>query len=574
MREGTDMSRSSGNMKHRKAEEHAKSLTAEGAEKADHCVTEQMQSTDGSGTTEVTDAVSGASEEVTDAVPGASEETADNVSGDAEPLNRTDCEDKNDTSDKKSTKKTWHVVNRTRPGLTAALWAAFVILIAAVAGLGAAYLYGASVYRTRFYPNTTINGVDVSKMTAEEARAAVLPHAETYELTIIEKDGAQEVLSAEELGWNPDDNGRFDQIISAQDPEHWYLHIREPHSYEEEIIASVDTVLADQAIAGLTCLTDYVRPADAQLVKLADGTYEAREEIEGSKLWEEKATDAIFSALETGAESVDLTNPDCYQHPEVTLAGSSITERAETWNRLLTAEISVQFGNGTETVSGGLLKQYITDDGQSVSFSEGWIVPMVVCWAEKYNTYGAARGFTTHAGNRIVLPEGGTYGRYLDVSGTAEAVREAISEGGTREIEAVWLRKGSSSTDDFGEVFIEVSLSEQKLWLHRSGAIVYETDIVSGLPVSGRETETGLMTIEACESDAVADPVETGGTEAVIQHKLLLSKGIYISDASWRSEFGGNVYLENGTHGSIAVPENAMQQIAEAASEGIAVIIY
>ena len=45
-------------------------------------------------------------------------------------------------------------------------------------------------------------------------------------------------------------------------------------------------------------------------------------------------------------------------------------------------------------------------------------------------------------------------------------------------------------------------------------------------------------------------------------------------DASWRSEFGGNIYRTNGSHGCINLPYSAAQEIYELVEKNTPVICY
>ena len=50
--------------------------------------------------------------------------------------------------------------------------------------------------------------------------------------------------------------------------------------------------------------------------------------------------------------------------------------------------------------------------------------------------------------------------------------------------------------------------------------------------------------------------------------------GYGMHDASWRTEFGGDIYLENGSHGCINLPPEAAPLIYDAMDIGDAIIIY
>lgn len=45
-------------------------------------------------------------------------------------------------------------------------------------------------------------------------------------------------------------------------------------------------------------------------------------------------------------------------------------------------------------------------------------------------------------------------------------------------------------------------------------------------------------------------------------------------DATWRNEFGGQIYIENGSHGCVNLPLDAAAAIYEHMSTGFPVICY
>ena len=51
-------------------------------------------------------------------------------------------------------------------------------------------------------------------------------------------------------------------------------------------------------------------------------------------------------------------------------------------------------------------------------------------------------------------------------------------------------------------------------------------------------------------------------------------KGIGIHDASWRDEYGGEIYKTNGSHGCINTPYEKMEQLYERADIGTPVIMF
>ena len=50
--------------------------------------------------------------------------------------------------------------------------------------------------------------------------------------------------------------------------------------------------------------------------------------------------------------------------------------------------------------------------------------------------------------------------------------------------------------------------------------------------------------------------------------------GIGLHDASWRKEFGGEIYKTNGSHGCINIPRDVMKEIYENFEVGTPVIMF
>ena len=49
--------------------------------------------------------------------------------------------------------------------------------------------------------------------------------------------------------------------------------------------------------------------------------------------------------------------------------------------------------------------------------------------------------------------------------------------------------------------------------------------------------------------------------------------GIGLHDASWRSKFGGNIYVNNGSHGCVNIPPEYADDIFEIVNKGTKVLV-
>ena len=98
----------------------------------------------------------------------------------------------------------------------------YIILITAIVLvvlllLGFFYIVKARSQAGRFPAKTTINGIDVSGMTATRAKNELANKAEQYTLTITERQGT-ETITGEEIGLTFIDNGDVDRLVKSFNP--------------------------------------------------------------------------------------------------------------------------------------------------------------------------------------------------------------------------------------------------------------------------------------------------------------------------------------------------------------------
>ena len=128
--------------------------------------------------------------------------------------------------------------------------------------------------------------------------------------------------------------------------------------------------------------------------------------------------------------------------------------------------------------------------------------------------------------------------------------------------------------DDLAGSYIEVSLDNQHLWLYKDGALVTETDIVSGAPTPDRETYRGAWPIpyKASPFNLTSDVY---GYDVKVNYWMPFVYGQGLHDASWQSSFGGNRYKTGaGSHGCVNLPTDQAALIYNTIESGYPIILY
>ncbi|MBO4902439.1 MAG: L,D-transpeptidase family protein [Lachnospiraceae bacterium] len=132
----------------------------------------------------------------------------------------------------------------------------------------------------------------------------------------------------------------------------------------------------------------------------------------------------------------------------------------------------------------------------------------------------------------------------------------------TPEIEAPVVPSAES-----GMTYVDVNIANQILTYFVNGSPVLITPCVTGSP--GRSTPKGIFQINNCTPGKYL----TGPTWHVwVDRWMRFSGNCGIHDATWRKQFGGDIYLRNGSHGCVNIPHD--QAILLYNMVGIGTVVY
>ena len=59
-----------------------------------------------------------------------------------------------------------------------------------------------------------------------------------------------------------------------------------------------------------------------------------------------------------------------------------------------------------------------------------------------------------------------------------------------------------------------------------------------------------------------------------VEYWMPFNGGIGFHDASWRSIFGGNIYLTNGSHGCVNMPRNSAEILYDYIDSSMPIFVY
>lgn len=446
--------------------------------------------------------------------------------------------------------------------------------LTAIIALIGVYLYGENYYSKHFLKGTVINDIDVSKMTVQELNARV----RQYNLEITERtsDGeyVKEVITGDEVGLEINSMNRLDTIFKNQKNGKWIGS--KGANYTIEDFVKYDENYFKESMKFLKCFSAefVVKPQDAKISEYNTETksYELQEEIQGNAVDKKKVKKLISQHILELNSKLDLEKEDCYKKPNITKEDESLNALIDKLNQYVNVSITYTFGDQKEVVDGNLINQWIqVDDEQNIILDTNYVDEYVASLRKKYDTIFRPRKFQTSYGKEISLSKG-DYGWWMNYQQESKELAEMIQQGQSGERTPVYRQTAAQyGENDYGDTYIEVNLTAQHVFFYKDGELVFETDCVSGNSSKGNSTREGVYGITYMQRNAT---LKGEDYETPVSYWMPFDGNIGLHDATWRGEFGSEIYKSTGSHGCINLPYKIAKDLYGYVKQGTPVIVY
>jgi len=450
-----------------------------------------------------------------------------------------------------------------------------IIISVAAAAVAVVYLGISIFYMGHYLPNTTINGIDCSSNTVDELEAMIVEEVGEYELVLTERGGSTETIRGTDIGLQVVFDGTLDMILKEQQAFAWSLALFEDSIYNPGNTATYDAGLLKGALAALNCMDteQMTATADAQIVFSEEGVYEIQPEVYGTYMELDTLAAAVDTSLCSLAETLNLEETECYENPVCTEESEELTTACDEMNALLAVDIAYDMLDlGTIEISKEEMSGWITlGEDFSVSVNEEAVTAFVAEFAEQYDTQYTDHTLKTTWGSTVTISKG-SYGWKLDQEAEVAALLTELAAGEDVAREPNYSHTAAShGENDYGDTYVEINLTAQHLYFYKDGALIVESDFVSGNVAKGMSTPTGIYPVTYTERNAT---LRGDGYATPVSYWMPFNGGVGMHDATWRSRFGGTIYKTNGSHGCINLPLSAAKKIFENISKGDPVLVY
>lgn len=444
-----------------------------------------------------------------------------------------------------------------------------------------AYFGGVIFFQSHFYPGTTINGNSFSLRSVHDAEDYMAEQVAGYTLTLNEKDGGTETISGKDIDISYQESGALEKVKEEQNPFLWPTALWT----KSDVTTEVGIEYNEEKLAGfvsmLKCVTSAGQTASENAHPVYDGNqFVIQEEVVGNQVNQETLLQKVKESVSGFNQEMNLETEGCYITPAYTKDSPEVQAAVDTMNKYLQSKITYDLSPKTEVVDKTLISQWLTvDENMQVTFNTDQVNAYIAQLATKYNTVGTTRTFVTGRGDTVQV-SGGDFGWYLNQEDEYAALVANIQSGEEVSREPKWSRRGADHGDDndYGDTYAEVDLTTQKFWFFQNGEVIMNCDIVSGTPNGEDDTPQGSYDLTYKTKNAVlrGELLANGeySYESPVAFWMPFNGDIGFHDASWQTRFGGDWYLNHGSHGCINMKYDDAAKLYDLINETTPIICH
>ena len=443
--------------------------------------------------------------------------------------------------------------------------------------LAIAYFTGVLYFYLHFGPYTTVNGYNVSGYTIDEVEQLIVNDMNAYEVTIRFKNGEEKIKNGDG-SLNINTSATVSHIKEQYNPFLWFMQLTDEKNHTVEFVIDYDKEAMKQYISKSQFMDESkMKPSTDAKVVMEEGKVLVVPDVTGTVLNKDKVYETIFTTLDSGSIIVSLEESDCYIPAEITVDSEIIKKSAENAENFLAIEASYDFLGNIYTIPKEDLctMGYLDAATGEVKLSKTNIEMYARNFAEKYTTVDKKRKFRTHDGMLIYIQGEDGYGWELDPDQEAVELYENMCTMKSFTKKPATIQEGYAfwELNDIGGSYVEVDLTDQRVYVYKDGFRVYETPCVSGYPDWLHKTPGGLYDVTYKDTYV---KLRGEDYESPVTYWMPFNGDIGMHDATWRAEsdYTPDRYTWDGSHGCVNLPFGAAAKIYDLVETGSPVVCY
>lgn len=445
--------------------------------------------------------------------------------------------------------------------------------------LGIVLFYVVVVYNYKggFTYGTWINGVYCTNKSIDEVNKELVSRYPFKDVLISSNMYSDETIYLNDIDFDVDYLNGLSLLLNNQNPYLWFKNLSSSYikSYVQPEISFDKDKLAN-CVDELEVI-NYYSPDNHYAVKINYGD-------NGYELYDNTRKVLKFDEVYSLVDSALYDNTDVFLDDSLFSDYKYTSEMVKVldfWKVLsdyIKPRLTIDLGKEKVLIDSKLLSDFLVKDGNAFAYDEDknlvyskeLIEQYVTDLITPYNTYCQPRDIVTHDGVEKHIANS-IYGTLIDINTEKAYIYDAIINKSEEVHEPKYIKNGYvRGLDDIGSEYIEVDLTEQKLFYIKDNKLVMETDVVTGKPAS--PTPDMLCYINKKVRNAVLRGEDY--VSPVDYWMAIYSTTIGLHDAKWQRKFGGTRYKTHGSHGCVNMPYDEVASLYDMVEVGIPVIVY
>lgn len=316
-------------------------------------------------------------------------------------------------------------------------------------------------------------------------------------------------------------------------------------------------------------------PSQNAYVYFADGAYHTQPEVQGNALRPGVTAQALEDVLsrmtltEDGPcrATLELTDYDCYEPPAVTVENGQFDYAAMLREETAGKTITVNLPGQSQVLE--VTPLLSLDEEGRVMVDEAALTGQIAQWAAAFDQADAPYLFASFT--QGLKPLSFLHCAYtLDQAGLLTKLLERLTALNFNPLSAPYACTRNGEPFSIYGTYVEVDIQNQQMTYYKDGEMLVHTDVVTGRK-GGYDTPVGYYQVQTHSPNAWL----TGPDYRVfVKYWVGFYQAYGIHDASWRTIFGGEKYIYDGSHGCVNTPEAAMKIIYDNITIGTPVVVY
>lgn len=432
------------------------------------------------------------------------------------------------------------------------------------------YLMGVVLFQHYIVPNTLIGDDNVSLIRFSNLETEVGTLITNTELEIDDVVLGSKSEAITDLGVKLDNQKLLFDIKSNQNPLLWPIEIIFKSEFDYDQYITVDQKILSKRLrdAGYYDVTNRTEPSEASIgLDTETHQYVINYGASGTIIDDQELTAVVNEAL----TSLDLTvdTADAYLRASNNLSG--LKAQVEELNSKINRRVVMKLDDEEVVVPKDILARsiYLNEDGE-IEVAGEEIYEYLYDQSLEFDSTDIGFGYRNVVESDMVPA-------YDEIIASLEqnTNEDAI---GVAPVERINETFNPTVKTEY-KTYIEISISQQMMWVFIDGELFVQTPVVTGTVSQGWDTPKGTYTVISKERYKILDG-STVGFEYKVQTNYwmrLTNTGIGIHDAAYLNDTNAwyyrNRYWSNGSHGCINTPILAMGDIYNNIPAGTPVFI-